>query len=319
MIARDGGKTGNWHPDEHAYFLKAWTRCGEDIDSVVDALRTFSSAVLKNRSNDEVLGHAAWYMQYVARTTRKKELSQQWRKKKNEERDRKVKAQLDNQEQIEKKNAPVPPSGEVAESLRKAEADKKEAIRLWKEKKQREKDTKEADKARVVEEQQLQWEKRMQENQFRRAAVNDFKQQKERDKQRAKKIESMMKASTQRRGLTREEIEQKRNMEMQRARQRRRMAEDKERTRMMREAKIRGAAKGISESRYSKARDFDRLTGDTKASGARAYSAEELDDLDELKKRRGAHDRPVHLNTRDLMVGGGAGRRGQASWRSNIN
>ena len=87
---------------------------------------------------------------------------------------------------------------------------------------------------------------------------------------------------------------------------------------MMREAKLRGAAHGISSRRYSKARDFDRLTGDTLASGARAFTAEELDDMDELKKRRKAHDRPVHLNTRDLMVGGGAGRRAQPSWRQNL-
>ena len=95
-------QTGNWNADEHSYFLKAWTRCGSDIDSIVQACRSFCSAVLRKRGDDEVLGHAAWYMQHEARVRRKKELSLQWRRKKNEERDRKVKAELDEQEQREK-------------------------------------------------------------------------------------------------------------------------------------------------------------------------------------------------------------------------
>ncbi|GMH53855.1 hypothetical protein TrRE_jg8382 [Triparma retinervis] len=216
------------------------------------------------------------------------------------------------------KNVPIPPPGVTEESLRKAEADKKEAIRLWREKKAKEKDAVEAEKAALEQDKQLQWEKRMQENQFRRAAVNDYKQQKERDRQRTRRIEGMVLASAQPRPLTQEEVSLRRDQEMKRARERKRAVTEKERTRAVREAKLRGAALGISSRRYAASRDFDRLTGGTAASGARAFTAEELDDMDEAKKRRAAHDGPVHMNTRDLMKGGMGGRRATATWRQNL-
>ena len=215
-------------------------------------------------------------------------------------------------------NVPAPPPGVTSESLRKAEADKKEAIRLWREQKALERSNREALREAEEQEKQLQWEKRMQENQFRRAAVNDYKQQKVRDKERTRRIEVMAAAGARHRQLTKEELEQRRDQEMKAARQRKRAKEEKERGREAREAKLRGAARGISERKYGKARDFERLTGDTKASGARALTVEELDDMDEIKKRRTAHDRPVHLNTRDLMVGGMGGRRATATWRQNL-
>lgn len=53
LIAADGGKTANWHVDEQAAFLKAWTRCSGDVETIVKAVREHAIH-LRNRSDSEV-------------------------------------------------------------------------------------------------------------------------------------------------------------------------------------------------------------------------------------------------------------------------
>ena len=67
QINKDGGKSGaGWHKDEHAQFLKAWTRCDGDLDRIVRAVRDLG-AVLSRKSDDVIVGHAGWYSEFLQR------------------------------------------------------------------------------------------------------------------------------------------------------------------------------------------------------------------------------------------------------------
>ena len=295
--------------------MKAWTKGGENIDTIVDSVRAHAGAALKPKSDGEILGHAAWYMQHLALLKRKKELSQQWRAKKNKERTEKVQVELSSQ--LEKENS-ANNAGNVEqreEMVRAAEEQKKEAIRLWREQKMKEKLAKEEEEEAKREEERLRWEKKQDEHRYLRARVNDYRHQKQRDRERDKKIQGMMKKSSQAAQLTPEEIENRREKEIKLAKAKRKERERRERQERLREAKLKGVASGISSAKYDKARDFSRLVADTKASSVRAYTAEELDDIDEVKKTRAAHDRPVHLSSRDLQTGG---RRAMPCWRKGV-
>mmetsp|Transcript_27190 Transcript_27190/g.54283 ORF Transcript_27190/g.54283 Transcript_27190/m.54283 type:complete len:564 (+) Transcript_27190:185-1876(+) len=311
LIAADGGKTAHWQVEEQTAFLKAWTRCGGDVETIVKAVREHAIA-LKGRSDSELVSHAAWYVVYLSRLKEKKELTEEWRAWKNAEREKKVKEglrEMDEKVKGEESQKPRLSKEEVREAQRK----QKEAIQAWKEEKEREKENERAEQIRLEEEERLRWEKQQEKHRFLRARVNDYKAQKEQDEERMKKIKAMADRSNAPRAFTREEIEKKREDEIKRAKERRKLKERQEREKQFEAARIRGTTKGKFEN---VPRDFNRLTGNTKASDARAYSNEELDDLDEGKKRRRAHEKPVFYNARDLAIG--SGRRAVPTWRAGV-
>ncbi|GMH87158.1 hypothetical protein TrVE_jg6887 [Triparma verrucosa] len=312
LINSDGGKTGTWHADEHAGFLKAWTRCGGDVDVIVKAVREHA-ALLRNRKDPEIVSHAAWYVVYLSRCSEKKELAERWRRWKNDERERKVEVGLKEIEELTAESAKKKDPELTKEQVREAQRQQKEAIRAWKEEKEREKENARAEKEQREQEEKLKWEQKQEKHRYLRARVNDYKAQKEREEERDKKIKSLADKTNVARRFSREEIERRREEEINGVKKKRLEKERREREKQFEAARLRAAAKGVNETVV---RDFNRLTGDTKASGARAYTNEELDDLDEGKKIRKAHDKPIFYSARDLAVGGG--RRAVPTWRGGI-
>ncbi|GMH81100.1 hypothetical protein TL16_g08825 [Triparma laevis f. inornata] len=313
LTSADGGKTGTWHPDEHSGFLKAWTRCNGDVDVIVKAVREHA-ALLKNRKDSEIVSHAAWYLSYLSRCAEKRDLAERWREWKNSERDRKVEDGLKEIEQLtaeaeKKKGDPELTS----EQVREAQKQQKAAIRAWREEKLREKEKENFVKEQQREEEKLLWEQKQEKHRYLRARVNDYKAQKERDCERDKKIKSLSDKTNAARRFSREEIENRREAEINSIKQKRLEKERAVRAKQFEAARLQSITK---EKNDTIARDFNRLTGGTKASGARAYTNEELDDMDEHKKIRKAHDKPIFYNARDLQVGGG--RRGVPTWRGGI-
>ena len=151
---------------------------------------------------------------------------------------------------------------------------------------------------------------------FLRAKVNEYKGQKEERKERDGQIKELIKKSERNDyKLSREDVERRRDREIKDAREKRERREREERGKEEEAARLRGIrSAGVGHV----TRDFGRLTGETAAAKARAWTSEELDDYDSVKKGRSAHDKPVYFSGRDLGWGGGAGKRATPSWRQGV-
>ena len=262
----------------------------------------------------QIVSHAAWYLSYLSRCAEKRDLAERWRKWKNSERDRKVEDGLKEIEQLTAEAEKKKGDQELtSEQVREAQKQQKAAIRAWREEKLREKEKENFVKEQQREEEKLLWEQKQEKHRYLRARVNDYKAQKERDCERDKKIKSLSDKTNAARRFSREEIENRREAEIKSIKQKRLEKERAVRAKQFEAARLQSITK---EKNDTIARDFNRLTGGTKASGARAYTNEELDDMDEHKKIRKAHDKPIFYNARDLQVGGG--RRGVPTWRGGI-
>jgi hypothetical protein len=310
LIDRDGGKTGHWHPDEHAVFLKAWTRCGKDSDKIAAAARQLGKTLEAFRS-DEIVGHAVWLCTFEARQSMKKEVARVWRARKEKGREELLKKHEQEQRRKEEEGRKERGAG-GGEEDEESRREKREAIRRWREQKLREKEETEMEKEGAEEEKKLRWERRQEEMLYQRARVNEFKAQKEEDRERDKRVKEMLVRSERVPALGKEAVERRRRKELEEAREKREGRGRKEREREEQEARLRGATKGAM---GHVGRDASRLMGGTRAAEARAYSAEELDDWDRKKEERAAHDKPVYFSGRDLGLGGGAGKRAVPSGR----
>jgi len=314
QIARDGGKSGGWHQDEHAAFLKAYTRAGGDLERVVQAVRA-GGAVLSSKSDDEVVGHGAWHRVNLRRLECKKELAGMWR----EGKERARKEAVGRHEESAKAKEKAAKGGELSEGeqnrAREGEKEKRDAIRAWREGKLREEKTRLEEAEEKKEEERLRREQKQEEHVFLRARVNEYKGRREEEREREVRVKEMARKSERVEGIGEEEMERRRGREIGKARERREKIERDKGEKARGAARLRGLA-GAATAHVT--RDFGRLTGGTAAANARAYTSEELDDHDTAKRTRSAHDNPVFFSGRDLGFGGGAGRRATPSWRKGV-
>ena len=80
LIKRDGGSSGHsFHEDEHKAFLKCWTKVYGNMDLIVKGVREHAQSTLARKGNDEIINHAAWYVEYLSRCEKKKVLANEWR------------------------------------------------------------------------------------------------------------------------------------------------------------------------------------------------------------------------------------------------
>jgi len=326
LIRRDGGSTGHsWHEDEHRAFLKCWTKVHGNTDVIVKGVREFANATLSQRGEDEIINHAAWYVEYVSRCERKKVLASEWRTEKERERTELVGQKLELGFEGDKENyigvdempPPPPADPEMQLKLKLANDKKKAAVSAWKEGKEAERERERLEEARLEEQRELEREKEMERHRYLRGRVNQYKVQKVEDVKRGEKLKRLV--DNNNRGanvLSKEEVIMKRKEELLKAKQKRETIELREREKKLREERVRGVGK--AKEMVGVERDFSRLTGGTKASEKRAYRMEELDDRDVARSKMGAHEKKVGLSGRDLNIGGMAGKRATPSWRAKI-
>ena len=326
LIKRDGGSYGHaFHEDEHRAFLKCWTKVQGNSDLILQSVREHAQATLARKSDDEIVNHAAWYVEYLDRCEKKKQLAREWRKTKEEERQKIVGGALGdgngNKENVGNNNdlpKPPPPLDDEKRriQLKLANDRKKAAVREWRESKEADEERKLFEEARILQEKNIERERELERNRYMRGRVQDYKRKKEEERERVDKLKKMVdKVGSGGNVISKEELEKRRRKEIETAKKRREFIEEREIEKMIREGRVKGEGVGVEVNFAHVGRDFTRLVSNTKASKNREFTMDELDDRDAQRVRQGAHERVIGLSGRDLNYGGVAGRRATPVWR----
>ncbi|KAG8456290.1 hypothetical protein GDO86_002180, partial [Hymenochirus boettgeri] len=96
FLQKTGGRLGGWDDFDHQSFLKVWTKHKGKPSYLEEAL-----SYLPSRTKDDVQQHEAWYQEFLFLDERKKEAIQEWKAKKQLEKEEISKLQVKAKEILE--------------------------------------------------------------------------------------------------------------------------------------------------------------------------------------------------------------------------